>query len=376
MTSKRISAVLMLAFIFGTFIATMYNAWKHETQFPKYNRFYYMREYMGDVEDFIKTSFPFHEELKSGAVKLQMLGGEQEFDQIFIGDDILVESLGNVDSEILHHNLQAVEEFTRIESNTPVHVMYLPTKYAIKQKELPENAELFALNQKSFIEKAYAQLQGKATTVNVYPVLFANSDKYLYYRTDPNLTALGAYYVYSVLAQRLSVSVIEQEDFSQEHILHDFYGSTYQESPYKKITPDVVTLYHPQNSFSHTVTHFNDYEYTYNELYPRHLLDLDAGLNVLLGGDSGDITIRTNLRREKSLLVFGDRTFLPVLPLLTSNYTKIRFIDFEYWNSNRMKTIDVEQYDQVLLAYSVETMVHKPYPSGLREVCAWHKSQH
>lgn len=297
----------MLALILGTLGAIIYHGWLYGISFPTYNRFYFMSEYMADIEEYMQANFPFSKQLKNSAVRLQMLSGEHEFNKIFIGGDILIESLNQPQAEVLAKNQEEIQKFAESVS-TPTHVLYLPTKYAIKQKELPENAELFAFNQKNFIEQSYSALQGKATTVDVYPLLFANSDKYLYYRTDPNLTGLGAYYVYTALIQRLGLSPLGQEDFNLRHIQHDFYGSTYQDSAYKEITPDIVTLYQPRSAArSYTVTHNNDYEYTYNTLYPEHLQDLKGGLSVILGGDTGDITIGANLRKQKSLLVFGDR---------------------------------------------------------------------
>lgn len=368
MTSKRISALILLSIIFGVLLAIIANSWLHGREFPKYNRFYYMNEYMEDVESFMRENFPLGEQLDNQSVKLQMLLGETEFDDIFIGDDILIENIGQPKEALMERNLQEIQAFVEMNSFTPVSVLYLPTKYAIKQQELPDNAEIFAFNQKSFIEKNYALLAGKATTVDAYTTLLANSDKYLYYRTDPNLTGLGAYYVYSALIQRLGMSPLEQDSFAQQHIRHDFYGVTYASSSYKEISPDIITLYRPGNQSSVAVTHYNDYSYTYNTLYPEHLMELSGDFSVILGGDTGDITISAGLKRQRDLLVFGDESILPVLPLLSTHYSNIRFIDFERWNDTVLPELNVEEYDQVLLAYSVDSLIHDSYPSQLRQV--------
>lgn len=368
MTSKRISAILMLAIILGTMLGIGLKSWASDSQFPQYNRFYYMKEYMGDIEDFFCENFPLGDWLKNSAVKLQLAMGNKEVDDIFIGEDILIEDIGQPETTTMAKNLLEIQNFVELGSSTPVSVLYLPTKYAIKQQELPENAESYAFNQKSFIEEAYNKLQGKATTVDAYSTLLANSDKYLYYRTDPNLTGLGSYYVYSVLAQRMGLNPLEQSSFDQQHIRHDFYGETYQNSAYKDVSGDIITLYRPTNQSTVSVTHYNDYQYTYNTLYPEHLMDLSGALDVILGGDTGDITISSGLKRQRSLLVFGDESILPVLPLLSAHYSSIRFIDFEHWNNNILDELDVEDYDQVLLAYSVDSMIHDPYPAQIKQV--------
>lgn len=374
MISKRVTAVILLFLIFGISLSIAVGSRLSGSEFPKYNRFYYMEEYMSDIEDFVQENFPFAERLKNSSVQLQLLLGKKEHDGLFIGNDILIEDIEQPDANIMERNLQELQAFVEMETYTPISVLYLPTKYAIKQQELPDNAEYFAFNQKNFIDKSYAALSGKATTVDAYSTLFANNDKYLYYRTDPNLTGLGAYYVYSALIQRMGMSPLEQDEFDQQHISHNYYGSTFAASSYKDISPDIITLYHPTNQSSVAVTHHNDYSYTYNELYPKHLMELSGDLSVILGGDSGDITIRSGLKRQRKLLVFGDESILPILPLLSAHYYEIRFIDFEHWNDTVLNELDVEEMDQILLAYSVDSLIHDPYPARIRQVRQWQES--
>lgn len=374
MISKRVTAVILLFLIFGISLSIAVGSRLSGSEFPKYNRFYYMEEYMSDIEDFVQENFPFAERLKNSSVQLQLLLGKKEHDDLFIGNDILIEDIEQPDANIMERNLQELQAFVEMETYTPISVLYLPTKYAIKQQELPDNAEYFAFNQKNFIDKSYAALSGKATTVDAYSTLFANNDKYLYYRTDPNLTGLGAYYVYSALIQRMGMSPLEQDEFDQQHISHNYYGSTFAASSYKDISPDIITLYHPTNQSSVALTHHNDYSYTYNELYPKHLMELSGDLSVILGGDSGDITIRSGLKRQRKLLVFGDESILPILPLLSAHYYEIRFIDFEHWNDTVLNELDMEEMDQILLAYSVDSLIHDPYPAQIRQVRQWQES--
>ena len=374
MISKRVTAVILLFLIFGISLSIAVGSRLSGSEFPKYNRFYYMEEYMSDIEDFVQENFPFAERLKNSSVQLQLLLGKKEHDDLFIGNDILIEDIEQPDANIMERNLQELQAFVEMETYTPISVLYLPTKYAIKQQELPDNAEYFAFNQKNFIDRSYTALSGKATTVDAYSTLFANNDKYLYYRTDPNLTGLGAYYVYSALIQRMGMSPLEQDEFDQQHISHNYYGSTFAASSYKDISPDIITLYHPTNQSSVAVTHHNDYSYTYNELYPKHLMELSGDLSVILGGDSGDITIRSGLKRQRKLLVFGDESILPILPLLSAHYYEIRFIDFEHWNDTVLNELDVEEMDQILLAYSVDSLIHDPYPAQIRQVRQWQES--
>ncbi len=363
MSLKRSSALLLLLILFFISLIIGGNSWKNREDFPQYNRFYFMAEYMADIEAFVQDNFPYRQQLENSAVKLGMVFGEKKTDNIFIGDDILIEDIGQPEQEILLKNLREIKSFAQ-ENSSPVSVLYLPSKYAVMQKELPEDAEYFAFNQKAFIEESYKQLSGLATTVDAYSTLLSNSDKYLYYRTDDELTGLGAYYVYSVLVQRMGLTPLQQDNFDQRHVSHNYLGKTYEASSYKDITPDIITVYYPTEQKSCMVTHYNDYRYSYNTLYPEH----KDGLDIILGGNSGDISISSGLKRQRSLLVFGDSSTIPLLPLLSAHYYKIRFIDFEYWNENALEDMDIASYDQVLISYSVDSLIHNSAPAQIEYI--------
>lgn len=331
--------------------------------FPKFNRYYHLSDYLSEFEHKMAESIPFADELSSLAVELKIKGGAREFDHIFIGDDILVEDIGYPDEEQTARNTQALVHFAE-NSRIPVYVQLLPTKCAIKQNEVPQAAPLF--NQKQFIEQTYNQLLGKATVVDVYPALFSKLDQDLYYRTSPDLTALGGYTVYEVLAQRLDNTPKPQEDFDIQYISHSYYGETYQRWPYRDITPDIVALYHYQkNNRMYTVTHNEGYQYSYQTLYPEQLLELGDDLDVLLGGNTGDITIRSNLRNENTLLIVGDESILPTIPFLASHYSQIRFIDIKQFSKGEIKQIDCANYQRILITYSVDTFLHDDAPERI-----------
>lgn len=364
MIAKRITAVSTLVILAIVCLLTFANGQSKGNRFPVFNRYYQVTEYMQEVESYFAENLPFAEELKSFSVDLQMKGGQREFNEIFIGNDILVENIGYPDEIQTQKNLEAFLGFadrSRISTN----FMLLPTKCAIKQNEVHHDAPLF--NQKQFIEQVYNQVLGRATAIDVYPVLFSNLDQYTYYRTDPSLTSLGAYYVYGVLAQRLGLKAKPQEDFSIQHAAHDFLGETYDNSAYKKITPDVISLYRYQkNTRAYTVTHNEDYQYSYPSLYPAQLLDLGQGLNAILGGDTGDVTIRSNAQNDSSLLVVGDKSILPVLPFLAVHYSQIRFINLSGWSKEEIAKINCADYQRLLVAYSVDSFIHQTSPEKVR----------
>lgn len=364
MIIKRLTAVITLILLSLVSISIFYNAWNKGMPFPLFNQYYQITDYVREVENYMIENLPFREEWRQLSVSLEMKGGEREYDNIFIGNDILVENIGYPNEKVTKANTDALLNLVE-QSRISTHFMLLPTKCAIKQNEIHRDAPLF--NQKQWIEETYYKILGNATAVDVYPVLFSNLDQYLYYRTDPSLTSLGAYYVYEVLTQRLGNEPRPQEKFDIQHVAHDFLGRTYQVSPYKNITPDVISLYrYQEQSRSYTVSHEEDYSYMYNTLFPTQLLEFGQGLNVILGGNTGDITLRSNVRNDSTLLIIGDESILPVIPFLMSHYSQIRFIDLSKWKKQDIPNINCGDYQRMLVTYSVDTFIHKSAPSKMQ----------
>lgn len=324
--------------------------------FPRYNRYYTMEEYLEEVEQAMAENLPFSQQLSELAVQLKMAGGAKEFDGIFVGDDILIEDIGQPNQRQTEKNIQTLTRFSQ-SSRIPTYFMLLPTKCAIKQNELPAGVPLF--NQKQFIEQTYNRLLGKATVVDVYPALFAKFEEDLYYKTSPSLTSLGGYSVYEVLAQRLDNTPKPQEDFDIQYVTHSYYGPTYQRSTYQEVSPDVIALYRYQkNNRTYTVTHNEGYSYSYDSLYPQQMMQLGDPMQVLLGGNTGDITIRSNLRNKNTLLIVGDESILPVLPFLAAHYSEIRFLDPSRLTQKQLEQIDYTGYQRILISYSVDSFTH------------------
>lgn len=98
MKAKRISALFMLLLIAALLCLTLYQGLNSGKGFPKYNRFYYMKEYMAEVEAFMKENFPLAKELRFLGVQLQMLAGQRQFNGIYISDNMLIEDIEQVGS--------------------------------------------------------------------------------------------------------------------------------------------------------------------------------------------------------------------------------------------------------------------------------------
>ena len=292
------------------------------------------------------------------------LGGAREKNGIFITDSGLIENITDGDDGILNANLAGIESFAD-KSRVPAVVALIPTAAAIMQEQLPANAEL--LNQKQLITQCYEQLSGKAGTVDVYSRLFSARDERLYYRTASNLTGQGGYRVYTALASRLGLSEKEISDFEIENLPVDYYGDLYDRAGSKNTAPDMLSLYrYTREERTYRLLCVRAGESTvYTTLFPEHLLELGRAEDELLGGQAQVRDITVSAPEEQSLLVLADDTASAYLPFLATHYRRITVIDPRIASAEQLAGIDVNDYDRVLLACSVKTLLQEEVFSPL-----------
>lgn len=309
------------------------------------------------LENHIRENMPFRSAFQKLGVNLRFMGGKREQNGVFIAEDRLVKNIDPPGEGVVERNNSAVAELAGAlrDSNVPVYFCLIPTASGVLQKSLPRHARI--LDQRQVIDNIYSEMTGRLTTVDAYLPLYTNQNQYVYYRTEDNLTAHGGYYVYAAMAKRMRVSENPSYNyFDLKYASNSFYGDLYRLSPVESIEADSLMLFrYSRHTREYTVAHWGaGEEKLYHTLYPEHLLDLDRGMDIYLGGTSGVVDIKTSAPFDRSLLVLGDKTALAYLPFLANHYGQVTFVDL-FHDTAFERGIRPEEYDQVLMAYSVET---------------------
>lgn len=314
---------------------------------------------LAGAEAFLRDNMVKKDLLTDVARTFRMSGGLVEQNGVFYSTQGLVEDFQPQDQyTVSGSNNRAVIHFSQ-DSPVPVAQVLIPTARAVKQKQLPALVVSQGFNQKNFIEDCYRTLAGKVTTIEAYQTLITHMDDYLYYRTDPCLTSHGAFLVYQEIASRLRFKARGISDFSLSYPSHSYVGPLYQRWGNGGVEPDILTLYTPAGDtpVGYKVSHSScSRPRDYRTLYPLYLLGSETPTDVFLGGYSPrmDITVSGSNSGE-DLLVFGDRAASTVLPMLTYHYKSITFVDLSLIREAELAALELDDYSQVLLAYSVDT---------------------
>lgn len=314
------------------------------------------------VDDYLQKSLPFSNQFRKLGLEFRYRSGETKQKEIYISEKGLLRDIKTPLPAVTKQNnedvIQLAEALREQDEEITLGVMILPSAPAILQQQLPRFST--PVNQRNQIENIYNQLTGKVTAVNTYSTLFEQREKYLYYRTEDTFTSLGGYYLYQEILRRMlsGEDALKQSDFEISYG-PEFRGSLYHQVPYQQIRPDQVMYFHYTGSFrSHHVTHWKEEtEENYVSLYPRERREL--GWQSVLGGTGGRTEIKSSSTYHLNLLVLGDRSALSYLPFLANHYETITFVDVES-NPEQLATLQLEEYDQILIGVFVETYTTQP----------------
>lgn len=361
--AKRISAIFFLTVIFSAFavLCVRFSAGGADG-LTLTLRALVDGEVSAQLEEAACENMPGHSMLHKLAVDARLFGGSAEIDGILVGDTMLMKNVQPPDDEIATKNKQSIIDLASFQEH-PTYVMLLPTACAIKQQELPEYINLF--NQRSYIDSVYTEMSGSVSVVDTYLKLLSGMEEYIYYRTTDNLTAKGGYLVYEQLGMRLGISPLRTLDqFDIDYSDDYFYGELYEQLPVDRIQPDRVLLYRfSKYRREYQVTHYDHGEArTYYTLFPEFTARLSGykgGNDLILGGLSPVITLKSSTSSDNSLVIFADETVLSYIPFLLVHYSDIAIIDVEHATPEDLAAVKLENYNQVLIGVSVDTFMHE-----------------
>lgn len=279
--------------------------------------------------------------------------GKTNLNDVYITDSRMLEKITQPDYSVIDKSISAINDFAN-SNNVPVFVMMSPTSAGIYSETLPENTP--QINQREIINYIYKNLDTKVSAVDVYDLLYAMKDDYIYYRTDHHWTSLGAYYAYSVAIQKLGFTSIAYSKYNIEHASNNFLGTYYSKTLYDKIQSDTIDIYSYNDGdtvVSCTVDNGIEKK-EYNDIYFRDFLKGKDKYSTYLGTNQPEVVIKTNLESDKKILIFKDSYGNSFIPFLTQHYNQITVLDMRYVKDYK-EYVNVSDYSQVLFLYNSTT---------------------
>lgn len=218
-----------------------------------------------------------------------------------------------------------------------VYSMCIPTAFAFY---CPENLKDNYGDQLDNINNIRSHLDG-VIDIDIYSVLEARKNEYIYSRTDHHWQPIAAYYAAKVFADAAQVDYKDISTY-EKVVEDDFLGTLYAYSEYDaelKKYPDTFTYYKPWNNSSLKVTYYDtDFK---NGERSRLFFKAYQKINLyssFLGDDKRIAHINNpDCKNGRTLVIFKDSFGNALVPFLTSSFENIYVVDLRYFTPNAIE---------------------------------------
>ena len=182
-------------------------------------------------------------------------------------------------------------------------------------------------------------------------LLQEHKEEPIYYRTDHHWTTLGAFYGYTAWAESIGLTPYGREDFSEETVADDFYGTTHSKINLP-VYPDSIIRYTPRFPAAYHLI-FNLGEKESDSLYDESKLEGKDKYSYFLGGNNPIVTITSSTgEKGRRLLIIKDSYSHCFAPFAVNHFEETTLIDLRYFNLGVQTFLEQEDFTDVLVLYS------------------------
>lgn len=259
--------------------------------------------------------------------RVQILEGRRQINGVYIGrKGMLFQDPVKPDSVKTAITEKAMSDFASQYTSVHSYVAIVPDAAAVQEKLLPGNAPV--RGQQTDIDFFTGSLSG-VTNIDIAGTLKSGSDKYIYYRTDPHWTALGAETAFEKIADDMGLENVST-DFTIHTVSKNFSGTLAETSGIDS-SRDALNLYEQSNSDMSYVLTYADTGAKSATFFSSEGLNSDYPYNVYLGGDHSMIDVKTSNQNGRVLLFIADSYGNSLLPFLAPYFERIYMVNPEYY---------------------------------------------
>ena len=299
-----------------------------------------------EVETYLSDQFP----LRNGWISLKTLTerfcGKTEISGVYFGKDgYLIDNFTTYDKEQFSKNVAALKTLSEKmkKAGVPMQTMLVPTAAQILSNKLPYCAP--NPDQKALLD--YAKAQG-LDTVNVFDVLSAHRDEYIYYKTDHHFTSLGAYYCYAAWLQAQGKTAEPLSAWQSQTLCDNFRGTTYNKVNYPFAKSDTITAYY--KTLKHTVN-YNNGNYVTDSIYERKYLSGKDQYAVFLNSNQSTTVVSGGGKGK--LLIIKDSYANSFAQFVVDDYAETHLIDLRFFKNSVSDYVKENGITQVLVLYNI-----------------------
>lgn len=268
----------------------------------------------------------------------------------------------NYKNSALQRYVNALNNFvTLLPESTQLYSITVPVSstFADIPREIYVSDNFYNQAQSTFVSTVSALTDKRLTHVSIVDILESSYDngEYVFYRTDKNWTADGAYLAYRSFCESAKIEPLPINTFPKntvDEFLGSFYNAT--KSNAMKNSPDEFIYYSPSRTVKSSLTVYDNGKVYENYSVCGNKVNKYSPQTVFLGRDAERFEINTTASGGK-LLIIGDESVYPIVPFLTSHYNKIDVINPKRFKTSLNEFLNNRSYDTCLLmCYSTNSI--------------------
>ena len=302
--------------------------------------------FSADVDTYMADHIPGRSFFVGLNAYYDLLTGRQGSKDILVTEDNrLVEAPVSRNDTAIVKNMTAINAFADAAS-VPVDLMIVPSagwasRYAIRGVHTPYADE-------EIISHIYSLAGGNIRTVDMVTAFGALPEN-PYYRTDHHWTSAGAWTAYDAYMALLDRDAISRENYRIETV-SGFRGSTYTRSGLWLTPGEDLELWHSGAPI--TVTH-EESAGPHDGVFFRDRLEEADKYTVYLDGNHSLVRLENPEAPDGKLLVIRDSYSNCLGGFLADSFDTVVLADLRYYRQPLSELMAQEQFDHVLICYSL-----------------------
>ena len=309
-------------------------------------------EFGADIETYMADHIPGRDFLVGLNAYVDKWTGRQVSKDIYVAEgDRLVEAPVEWNEAQAQQNMMAINLFAET-IGTDVDFMIVPSAGWAVEEQIKGLADPYM--DKQMIGNLYAMAGENLNTLDILSVYENMNRDTLYYRTDHHWTSLGAYTAYKTYMQSLNRDYRDQADFTV-NTAQGFYGTTYSRSALWMTPKEPLEMW--TGSENLMVTNGEVDGVHAGVFYEERLQEADK-YTVYLDGNHSLVRIDNPDNAGKGkLLVVRDSYSNCLGCFLAESYESVVLVDLRYYKESISELYAQEQFDDVLVCYSLSNFM-------------------
>lgn len=310
--------------------------------------------FASEYEAFVSDYFWLRDNwIAAKSVSEFLMGKRENNDVIYGADGYLFQKFYSFDADRLQANLDAIDLFA-FHSVSDVSVIVVPTANYPLVDKLPSG--LPVVDEGYYINEINNYLSGTAIPINVASTLVAESNNYIYYRTDHHWTTYGAWLAYNQFAAANALPAFDYKRL-QPTTVDGFLGTSYSKAKNFNVVSDTIEYFDFPAGMSVYTGPNNETVTSYDSLYDYAKFDARDKYAAFLHGNNAYsvITSEPGVRKLESALVICDSYGYSFVPFLTENYNNITVLDVRYYNGDYSEFRET-YYDDIIVLYGFKSL--------------------